>query len=396
MSIAGTDVVVVGAGVGGTATALLMAWAGASVTLLERTPAARAVGAGILLQPNGLAVLAGLGLDGRLRGRGCVFHRMTLYGTGGRPIAESTTPDFGRGLDYLLALRRSTLQEVLLDAVDEEPAIARRFGADVTRCTPEAAIELRWQGRTSTIQANLVIGADGVNSTVRSGGDFATTVHPTGRSYLRGLVPRVEVKFGEYWTRLGLFGCAPVDSDTIYFYAAAHAPRVAAAVNNSDVEALAQHWADALPLAGRIVGQVRDAADLLHNEVTRVDCERWYDGSVALVGDAAHAMAPTVGQGANSALVDGAVLTAELALDRSHPEALERYTRRRRAVTRTVQDRADVLTRLSGLRHPVATAARDLGMRAMLATPGAAARSVRALQQEDPAVLFDTVTALRA
>lgn len=393
--MARADVVVVGAGIGGTATALLMARAGASVTLLERTPAPGVEGAGILLQPNGLAVLTGLDLDEQLRKRGCVLRRVALYGSGSRPIADSAVPDYGRGLDYLLALRRSDLQEILFDAVAQESAIVRRFGADVTRCSASAAVELHWQGRTSTIQANLVVGADGVHSTVRSSGNFGATVHPTGRSYLRGLVPRLEVRSGEFWTRLGLFGASPVDSDTIYFYAAADAPAVAHAFDSGDVQALAKVWEAALPLAGRIMGQVRSHSDLLHNEVIRVDCKRWHDGWVALVGDAAHAMAPTAGQGANSALVDGTVLTAELACNGSQSIALERYTSRRRSAARAVQDRADDLTRLSGLRRPAARLARDVGIRVVLASPGAAARSGRLLQQEDPAALFDSVSALR-
>ena len=73
MSVDGQHVAVVGAGIGGLATAVLLARAGATVTLLERAPAITAVGAGILLQPNGLAVLGGLGLDGPLRAAG---HRM--------------------------------------------------------------------------------------------------------------------------------------------------------------------------------------------------------------------------------------------------------------------------------------------------------------------------------
>jgi 2-polyprenyl-6-methoxyphenol hydroxylase-like FAD-dependent oxidoreductase len=76
--------------------------------------------------------------------------------------------------------------------------------------------------------------------------------------------------------------------------------------------------------------------DLLVNDVARIDCDRWSVGRLVLLGDAAHAMAPNLGQGANSALVDAAVLVAELS-DGSRPDPLGRYARRRRAAVRAVQ-----------------------------------------------------------
>ena len=395
VSLTDADVVVVGAGIAGTTTALLLARAGASVTLLERSAVPDEARAGVLLQPNGLAVLAGLGLDHRLRAAGCVLHRAAIYGNGSRPIADSSITDFGHGLDHVLAVRGSALQEVMLDAVAGEPAIACRFGAAATRCIPEGAVDLDWRGRSSTIKAELVVGADGVRSAVRTGGNFGTRVRYAGRSYVRGLVPRNGVlPDGAYWTSLGMFGIAPVDADTVYFNAAAHMPAVAAAIASGDLNALTRLWGAALPLAGCVLSRLGAASDLLHDEVVRIDCPVWHDGSAVLVGDAAHAMASTVGQGVNSALVDAVVLVAELAGDGPQAQALQRYADRRRCAVGAVQARADMVSRLSGLRSAPVRAARDLATRVAFSTPGAAARHLRTLQQEDPATLLATVTAL--
>jgi len=113
-----------------------------------------------------------------------------------------------------------------------------------------------------------------------------------------------------------------------------------------------------------------------------------------LLGDAAHAMAPHAGQGANSALVDAAVLTAELADQPRLYPALERYSRRRLPAVRRVQDRAQTLARLAEIGPAAPRLARDLLVRALTRLPGAARRTMRDLQQEDPAALRRTVAAL--
>jgi 2-polyprenyl-6-methoxyphenol hydroxylase-like FAD-dependent oxidoreductase len=115
-----------------------------------------------------------------------------------------------------------------------------------------------------------------------------------------------------------------------------------------------------------------------------------------LLGDAAHAMAPTLGQGANSAMVDAAVLTSELTVDRPVPEALARYAARRLRAVRRVQDHADRLASMSTIGHPWLRALRDTILRAAARHPATVTRVARILQQEDPAELHRTVALRRA
>jgi 2-polyprenyl-6-methoxyphenol hydroxylase-like FAD-dependent oxidoreductase len=398
--IGGMDVIVAGGGIGGLATALLLADAGASVTLLERVAAPTAVGAGILLQPNGLAVLDALGLGEALERAGRRMREPALRSAAGATIATLAPPDFGAGLEYFLAIRRGRLHRLLLDAAADRPSIAVRLGAEVTAARPDGTVELRQRDGRSSIAAELVVGADGIDSTVRVGGDFGAVTAPTGTRYVRGLAghpPGADLGLeGEYWTALGLFGGAPVDQETTYFYAAVPPGPVADAVDARDLMAFRALWSAALRPAARVLAAVQTFDQLLVNDVVRVDCERWADGRLVLVGDAAHAMAPTVGQGANSAMVDAAILVAELAADQPLPAALERYARRRRAPVRRVQDTADRLARLSGWTNPALRIARDAGLRLLAALDRAAGRQARLVQQEDPAWLHATVLALRA
>jgi 2-polyprenyl-6-methoxyphenol hydroxylase-like FAD-dependent oxidoreductase len=394
VGLGGRQVVVAGGAVGGMAAALLLARAGASVTVLERVAEPAAVGAGLVLQPNGLAVLAGLGLDGQLAAAG---HRMGGAGmvrsASGATLARIRLPDFGGGLDHVLAIRRSRLHELLLAAVRAaHPAVALRLGAEVTGAGGGGTVSFQAGGVAGTVTGDLVVGADGVGSVVRRGGHFGARTRP-GATYLRGLVAGDDLGLeGEWWTPLGLFGGAPMGDSTTYFYGSATRRPVATALAAGDLAGLRAAWAAALPLAGRVLERVQDPAELLVNQVVRVDCERWHDGRLVLVGDAAHAMAPTLGQGANSALVDAAVLAAELAGGGPSAAALARYTARRRPAVRRVQGTADRVARLAELASPPLRQARD---RLLAATSGLGAeRRVRAVQQEDPARLLEAVRRL--
>ena len=134
----------------------------------------------------------------------------------------------------------------------------------------------------------------------------------------------------------------------------------AEAVSRRNLEAFRQEWRQVLPVAADLLERVPSFDDLLVNTVSRVDCRRWYSGRLVLLGDAAHAMPPNLGQGANSALVDGIILAEELA--RTTPsvkDALLRYDKRRRPLARRVQRTAEILQRLCGLERVTALRARD-------------------------------------
>ena len=374
--------VVVGAGVGGIAAALLLARAGARVTLLEAAPESRTVGAGILLQPNGLAVLYGLDLDERLLRRGARITRLRVADAAGELILDVPVPRFADGLDHALVLRRRELLAALVDLVLAEPRVECRFDAEVLAASPGGEVTYRAPGGTRAVAADLVVGADGVHSRIRKQGRFGARVHRSHR-YVRGLGPPLPLDgLTEYWTDLGIFGVAPVDGGT-YFYGSTEAAPLRAALDERDVALFRATWARTLPVAGEALAAVARCEDLVPSQVIRVDCARWSDGRLVLLGDAAHAMAPNLGQGAGSALGDATVLAWELARPGDRAAALARYEARRHHAVRTVQNLAEQLAWLSALTYPVVRGLRDQALR-LLGPWLIGDVTMRLVEQQDP------------
>ncbi len=398
MAISTRTVLVAGGGIGGLTAALLLARAGAAVTLVERFADPTEVGAGLLLHPNGLAVLQGLGLGQQVISAGVDTSGGSVLDDTGRVINRIDPPDYGPGLDSFVAVRRSALYSVLLTAVRAEKGVDCAFGTRVVGADTDGSVTVAAvapTGRSGTLTADLVVAADGVGSVVRAAGHFNAVARRTGHRYLRAIVidDRGTEIGGEYWTSLGLFGGARIDEHHLYFYADVTSPSVAAAVTDGHLHALRAGWAKALPLAGDLLGAVESFDQLLINDVTTVRCRRWYDGRLVLLGDAAHAMSPTAGQGANSAMVDAAVLTAELT-QRPAQQAVTAYDRRRRPVVRKVQRRAQLIAALAGLSSPAGRSVRNTVLRQLGRVPGAADRMSRGLQQENPPALRALVQGL--
>ncbi|MCB9378220.1 MAG: FAD-dependent monooxygenase [Holophagales bacterium] len=381
MELEGKKVVVVGGATGGCAAALLLARAGARVTLLERIAEPRAVGAGIGLAENGMAVLEGLGLGPEIAASARPVR-------GGRIVdaARRTLLDPGGAAPEIRMIRRSDLQRALLDAVAAESRIDARFGVEAVAAASDGRLEVSGPDGSESLVADLVVGADGVHSRVRDGGPFDARVDARGIAYVRALARGAEPLVEEAWSAAGLFGSFAV-ADGVYWYASAGAPEVARALDARDLDAFRAVWRRAYPAATALLDATASFDDLVVNRVVRVVCGRWSDGRRVLIGDAAHAMAPNLGQGANSALVDATVLVDELRRADDLAGALAAYEARRKPAVERVAALAHRLGRIAEWRSAPARALRDRLLLPLAARLDDPARQRALVLQEEPATL---------
>ncbi|WP_018654133.1 FAD-dependent oxidoreductase [Actinomadura flavalba] len=373
-------VIVVGAGVGGLTAALLLARCGRRVTVLERAPDPGRAGAALALFPNGLSVLYGLGLRDALREQAYATRSGAIRL--GSHVVRADLPDFGGGLDHALVLTRARLADVLLAAVRAEPRVTLRLGARAERAWPDGRVRVDGVD----LRADLVIGADGVGSVVRGGGRFGVRRTPTSTLTLRALVPGEPFRAdaAEHWGAAGLAIGVPVGGGRSYLALSAARGPLRAAMEHGDLDGVRRHASALLPGADTAFAAIPSFDAFYRAPVERVRCRRWADGRLVLLGDAAHAMAPHLGQGANGAILDAFALTVA--------PSLTAYERRRRATTTRLALLADAYRRTAetltapGVRH-----VRD---RAVRAGHGATGAYLRLIQQDDPARVQAAVRSL--
>lgn len=343
------DTAVIGAGIGGLATATLFARAGLDVTVYEAVEAKTPAGAdfGVSLHPNGLVVLDALGVLEELAEQGSQLSRLRLFDENLRIITDMEPPGDRSGHGPMLVVSSHLLHR-LLRRKAEQAGVTIRNGWPLT-ATGSDPLSPRMYFEGSEHEALLVVGADGVESVVRRHVDEGTEGHRVRRRrYVRAMVNWTlnDNAAGQYWTRRGVTGLLPCGNGKTYWYATVTA-KMQHAADRGDLEGFRRAAAAAHPPVLQVV-RVLESLDHVHiSHVRQVVLDRYYNGSFVLLGDAAHAMDPNLGQGANAALVDAAVLASEIHRRDHLAEALAAYDSRRGDAVRRVQSDAARLARLA-------------------------------------------------
>jgi FAD-dependent urate hydroxylase len=326
-------ILVVGAGTAGLAAARGLRVAGFRPDVVEELPATMVPGAGIYLPGNASRALRHLGLDAPLRPLGNLVFRQVFQDARARPLFEIDVAALWAGVGESRALARADLQQVLLTGVGGEVRYDTAV-RDLEIVDGAAKVEF---GDGGIAEYDLVVGADGRRSTVRAKAGLGGPATPTGqivyRSVVSGGPPLSD------WTALlgrrSSFVVMPMGGRRLYCYADETAP---------DLPNPADPLARVRQLFGAFGGPVPPILDAMEKvQVARTDevvLDRWSRGPVLLVGDAAHATAPTLAQGAAMSIEDAVVLGEVLrATPHDVPAALRAYEARRRPRCRQVLER---------------------------------------------------------
>jgi 2-polyprenyl-6-methoxyphenol hydroxylase-like FAD-dependent oxidoreductase len=298
-------VIVVGGGIAGLSAAIALRKTGHEVVVLERAPRVDPVGAGITLFANAMRALDRLGVGEAVAARGAAATRSAILTSDGRELTKVPS-DL---LEGTIALHRADLQAELAAASGDV-----HLGVEVTAVGQGEDGVVARSTDGSEERGDLLVGADGLSSVVRRA-IADEPIRYAGYTAWRGVssVPVEAGRLTESWGVGERFGLVDIGRGRTYWFATKNAPEGEPdepGGRKAELQRRFSGWHE--PIAA--VVEAADASAILRNDVYYLEpLPRWSDGRVVLVGDAAHATTPGVGQGAAQAIEDAVVLADRLA-----------------------------------------------------------------------------------
>jgi len=361
--------IVVGAGIGGLTAACALQRTGWQVEVYEQAPEIGPVGAGIGIAPNAAKALDHLGLGAELREQGRRQKGMEIRARRGKRLAHLPADRIERAYGAsFYALHRADLHRLLMSRSNGTALHTDHRATDITAGTGTATVGFQTGAGRIAVTADLVVAADGVHSAMRAallpeypGADYA------GYTVWRGLVPHgtadVSGVLTETWGRAARFGIAELRDEVYWFACETKAEHDQPEHRLDLLAARFRDWHE--PIPALIEATPQDA--LLRHDVyyLRARLPRFAHGRTVLLGDAAHAVTPDIGQGACLAIEDAIVLAAALE-HHDIDDGLAAYDALRRPRTERMARSSGRLAQVLQARGRITAAARDV---IALATP---------------------------
>ncbi|MFC9128272.1 FAD-dependent monooxygenase [Streptomyces sp. NPDC057099] len=357
--------VVVGAGIGGLAAAIGLRRIGWDVTVVERARVLADVGAGISLHANGIRALDALGVGEAVRAAARPQYTGGTRTPDGRWLARMDGAVLERELGTpIVGVPRAVLHGLLRAAL---PPACLVVGSEVASVDRSGPGRVRVPVADGVLDADLVVAADGVNSRLR-GQLLPGRPGPvySGSTVLRAITEQpvsLRADFELTWGKGAEFGHIAFADGRAEWHAVLNSPP---GLRHPDALAAMRRrfgdWHDPIPA---LLDATRPDA-VLHHDIHELatPLPAFAEGRVVLLGDAAHAMTPNLGQGACQALEDAATLAAALATEPTVDSALARYDAERRPRSQSVARAARQAGRLGQqLTHPLAVALRNTALR---------------------------------
>ncbi|MBA4066833.1 MAG: FAD-dependent oxidoreductase [Isosphaera sp.] len=354
--------VVVGAGIGGLTAALALRQTGWDVSVYERAPELREVGAGLSLWANAVRVLRRLGVGDAVEAASAPLRVSELRSRRGRLLIRADYGDLERRLGVPnVGVHRADLQAILADAVGREHI---HFGMTCVRYLPDEKGATALFAEGDEVRGQILVGADGIKSLVRNQLLGPEPPRYAGYTAWRGVgrVDRPEVPVGLTALATGRgsqAGLLPIGGGRTYWFASANVPPGGAAGPGGHKAELLARFRDWWPPIPAVIEATDEAAVVRNDILDRPPVRKWTDGRVALLGDAAHPTTPNLGQGACQAIESAWVLARCLAEAETPEAGLKAYAQARFDRTARVTDESWRLGKVLAWESPLKCWLRD-------------------------------------
>jgi 2-polyprenyl-6-methoxyphenol hydroxylase-like FAD-dependent oxidoreductase len=332
-------ILIVGGGIAGLTLAAALDQHGFTAELVERNQTWPAIGAGIAVQPNGIRMLHVLGMGAAVAEAGTIIRSWGFCDQQGEALCETDLQALWGDVAPFIGIERTKLHQVLVAGA---APVRHRLGTSVVSLAQDGARVAVGFSDGAVSEYDLVVGADGISSTVRALALSAVSPVDLSAMNWRSIAPTRPRGLTDLRFLLGdgcFFGLCPVGGGRTYGFGYVMQPRV-----HDPLDGRLERLRDRFAAFGGPVPEYLaslDRDEQIHcSSMEWVDVEDWYAGRVVLIGDAAHASSPLMGQGGCMAMEDAYVLASVLRSAATVESALSDYVRRRKPRIKWVQQQS--------------------------------------------------------
>lgn len=362
-------VLIVGAGIAGCAAAIALADKGMRVTLIEKQAEWRFQSSGIFIYSNGLEALRRVGVLPQILDAGFSIAdgRNVYLDHHGTPIVDVFYPRSRGGAVPILGIKRAEMHRILagrLDALGVEIRLATTVAAIRSHAGSDHAEVVLSDG--STQHFDLVIGADGIRSQVREAVAGPVAPRYTGFGVWRSVHERprtldAKIMMMGVGKRLGIM---PISDDRLYIFGTVSEPADRWYPKAQWPALMRERFAEFGGSARQFLDQLSVDSEVLYTAVEEVQAPLpWHAGRVLLIGDAAHASTPFMGQGGAMAVEDAVVLAGMLSADGIDEQVLRAFGERRYPMCRFVQEASRKVGEAGAVEDAASCVRRNMAMR---------------------------------
>ncbi|MEM8594492.1 MAG: FAD-dependent monooxygenase [Pseudomonadota bacterium] len=352
------NIAIVGAGIGGLTTALFLESAGHTVEIYEKAGEIKPVGAGIILAHNAMQVYDKLGLKNEISYLGHPLTSINTVTPTFRLITKVSTAYFDKQCAVQsIAIHRGVLQGVLIDHLSSATLHLNKELVDIT---DGDSVSLTFSDG-SEAHADLVIAADGIRSVIRNALFAKSVIRHARQIVFRGIVKfqlpkKYTHQLNEAWGAGSRFGFVQISQDQIYWYALKN-------MNPAHEErSLKDIFSGYAPVVTDIISRMNVNKILQHDMEDLQPIRSWVRKRVCLLGDAAHATTPNMGQGACQAIEDAYALS-ECLKHETLESALQEYERLRKPKANYITNMSWMIGKVAQLNNPLLSRLRNFIMR---------------------------------
>jgi 2-polyprenyl-6-methoxyphenol hydroxylase-like FAD-dependent oxidoreductase len=362
-------IIIIGAGIGGLTTAIGLKKLGHEVEVFESASGIKALGAGLVLSANAMKAYKALGISGKVKQAGKVLEALNILDHKGRIISANSTQEIARAFGEAtnFAIHRADLHRILISLFGIENIFVgkRCKGFEQDQKGVKAIFEDGQQ-----VEADLLIACDGIYSNIRR--QLLPDAKPRYAGYTcwRAVTHSQPEDFNhtlasETWGPKGRFGIVPLSGNQIYWFACVNAKRHDPAMANVSLDQLKHNFKGYHKDILQVLNLTADDAIIWNDIMDIMPIKQFAFGKVVLLGDAAHATTPNMGQGACQAIEDAVVLTACMK-NNSDPEiAFKQFESHRISRTTKIVNTSYTLGKVAQWENPMICWARNLALRSL-------------------------------